>query len=307
MTLSTVLELILGLVVFFYILSLIVESVTAKIDEWLSFEARDLEAGLRAMLTAAAGEGRGEGELAAKFEALIDNPLIQNLVPRTHSFSVREKVAKWRGYTLRMPGFIPPETFALALFNTLVPEEGDESDIAKVRAAVASLPKGETRKALLGLIDSSDQTIQDARQKVQNWFNDGMARVSALYRIHTRRVSFAVALVLVLLVDADAIAVSQRLWQEPTLRAAVSAEAQKLVDEGQSTTEIADNFATLQALDFPVFGIWQAGNWFRFEYWLEHFLGWLTTWLALSLGASFWYDMLKRIKGERAGTGSVIG
>lgn len=301
MSLSTILELVIGLVVFFYILSLIVQSITGKIDEWMNFEARDLEAGLREMLTATAtGERGGGNELADTFRAFANNPLIQNLVPRAHSVSVREMLARRRGDELRLPGFIPSETFALALFNTLVPEEGDEGDLAQVRAAVAGLPEGQTRAALLGLIDSSNKTIQDARQKVENWFNDGMGRVSALYRLHTRRISFAVAVVVVLLVDADTIAVAQRLWQEPTLRAAVSAEAQKLADDGENTTQIAQNFATLQALDFPIFGIWQSGNMFKLAYWLEHFLGWLVTWLALSLGASFWYDMLKRLKGETA-------
>jgi hypothetical protein len=109
-----------------------------------------------------------------------------------------------------------------------------------------------------------------------------------------------IALILVVLVDADTIAVTQRLWDEPALRAAISAEAQMIIDNGGSTADVTARLEDLNALDFPVFILWQNNNWQDINNWLHRLPGWTITWFALSLGASFWYDMMKRLKGESA-------
>jgi hypothetical protein len=232
MTLSTILEVVLGLIVFFYILSLIVQAVTGKIDEWMAYRAKDLEEVLRDMLTSADNASEVD-KLALSFQKLKNNPLIQNLVPRPPAWSVRPQsnvqdtvkhslqnlnnTDKPDDDNAQLPDRIPAKTFALALFNTLVPENKDEGNIEEVREAVELLPDGETKTALLALIDASNKSIKDAREKVEDWFNDGMTRVSAIYRVHTRRISFVIALILVVLVDADTIAVTQRLWDEPLI------------------------------------------------------------------------------------------
>jgi hypothetical protein len=315
MTLSTILEVVLGLIVFFYILSLIVQAVTGKIDEWMAYRAKDLEEVLRDMLTSADNASEVD-KLALSFQKLKNNPLIQNLVPRPPAWSVRPQsnvqdtvkhslqnlnnTDKPDDDNAQLPDRIPAKTFALALFNTLVPENKDEGNIEEVREAVELLPDGETKTALLALIDASNKSIKDAREKVEDWFNDGMTRVSALYRVHTRRISFVIALILVVLVDADTIAVTQRLWDEPALRAAISAEAQMIIDNGGSTADVTARLEDLNALDFPVFILWQNNNWQDINNWLHRLPGWTITWFALSLGASFWYDMMKRLKGESA-------
>ncbi len=366
MTLSTILEVALGLIVFFYILSHIVQAITGKLDELWAYRAKDLEKVLRDMLTSTesdadeSDEGKLVKGLVSNFDKLKNNPLIQNLAPQPTY--LRDKVANWKHNGQLLPDRIPAKTFSLTLFNILFPEvkAKDINEISKelnalpdggtktsllkilndssgsveqfkdkvdkwigegntlestlynnlfptarefeiIRETINTLPKGDTKTSLLALLAASDNSVKEFRDKIEGWFNDGMDRVSAIYRVHARRISFVVALIVVLLVDANAIAVTERLWDEPTWRAAVSAEAQDIADDNNGDDSVSAVFNQLGTLDFPVFSYLQSEN-KNIDYWLnlERYLGLLITWFALSLGASFWYDMMKKLKGDNS-------
>ena len=87
------------------------------------------------------------------------------------------------------PSYIPSRTFALALWNIATadaqggnPATGLTTDLSQIRASVAKLPNPELRTALLTLIDEAGGNLARARRNVEEWYNAMMNRVSGWYK-----------------------------------------------------------------------------------------------------------------------------
>jgi hypothetical protein len=273
MTLSSVLEVGLGLILVYYVLSLIVSYITAEIIKWTELQAKDLEEGLRELL-----------EDSGKLEEFMEHPWIKKLKPKRLKFlsgDIR------RGQV----NYIPPSTFVLALFDVLASGEKGENRLADIRNAINALPKGETRDALLRLINSVNE-LEEARKLVEAWFNDTMANVSLLYKQHAQRIAIIVAAVVTIVIGADSIAIANSLWEEPSLRAAIAVKADMFI-EREPEGDIQTFLSELKELQIPI--LWTAlpGD---LEGWVWKGIGLILTCLAASQGSSFWYDLLKRIR-----------
>lgn len=71
----------------------------------------------------------------------------------------------------------------------------------------------------------SVQTLPEALLKLQTWFSDGMQRSSTMFKEKLQKLSLIVACVLVVLMNVDTLAITQVLWDDPDLRAALAASA----------------------------------------------------------------------------------
>ena len=277
MSLSTVFEVGLGLILVYYVLSLVVSKVVGEITKWTQLRARDLEEGLRDLL----------GD-SGKFVELMQHPRIQNLQPKRLKFLGTE-------FTTYQVDAIPASSFALTLLDVLAP--GEKSDpMADLRSAVESLPAGKAKESLLGMINSGVQTIEDTRSLIEGWYDDGMQNVSLMFTQHARRIVFIIAAVVTLLTGVDSVAIAQNLWEEPSRRAAVTAQADQFAQE-QPEGDIQSFLAELEALDIPLLWDFDAlpgdvGGW------AQKIAGLIITWVAISQGSSFWYDVLKKVRGD---------
>ena len=156
---STILEVAVGMVFIYLLLSLICSALNEFIEAWLKMRARDLEKGL---LTLFSEPGKA-GELSKQF---FDHPLITALGNN--------------------PSYIPSRTFSLALWN-IASTTGQVGagvvavtrDLAKIRATVAALPNEKVRRVLLTLLDEAGNDFDRARENVERWYDDVMDRVAA--------------------------------------------------------------------------------------------------------------------------------
>ena len=113
------------------------------------------------------------------------------------------------------------------------------------------------------------------------------------------------------LFNADTVQIVNTLWQNPQLRAAVAAQAEAYVTEAAADaaadpSKVQETFEQLKVevakLNLPLG--WtkaKAGDpvpGFR-EAIRAHWLGWLLTAMAVSLGAPFWFQMLQKLSGLR--------
>lgn len=279
MTFSAVLEVGLGLTLVYYVLGLIVSWITSDIAKWTELRAEDLEEGLRDLL---ADSGR--------LEELMEHPWIKNLRPR------RLRLLRGGTKTYRVER-IPASTFTLALFDVLVPSKKglDRADpLKEIRSTVESLPEGKTRNALLGLINTGVTDLETARGLVEGWFDDAMNNVSMVYRQHARRIVISVALVTTLVTGVDSIAVVSNLWSESALRSAVSDRASEFAEE-EHAGDVQAVLSELEEMQIPI--LWDADALpENTAGWVLKVFGLFLTWLAVSQGSSFWYDVLKRAK-----------
>jgi hypothetical protein len=121
-----------------------------------------------------------------------------------------------------------------ALFSAL--------DVKELKHDIDQLPDGyvnpKIKKTLLTLINDAETDIQkldDVKDRFEKWFDNGMGRVSVLYKRWTQFILVLIALGLVLVVNADAFRITTSLWNDPTLRAALVAQAQSAAAQQSAT------------------------------------------------------------------------
>ena len=324
---SPAVDVALGLIFLFFLLSLICSTLNETVAAVLAWRARFLEDGLRSMLSGA-GEYPAADDL---LDQLAAHPLIGGKVatpkqgePRGlpgRLADLRAKVVKRRNF----PSYLHSSTFALTFLDTVAPPvQGSDKDVlARAREYAGKLGSDDPiGRSLIALIDQADGKVDRFRKSVESWFDLTMDRVSGWYKRRTQVSLAVIAAVVTLLFNADSFQVGRALWNDDAVRASVAAQAQKAVDQGNVEpdvgTNVAQNADTLshqvsdvEELKLPLG--WSTDpddpRWFdSFAGFVGKVLGLTATVLALTLGAPFWFDLLGRVsrirtsgKPERAG------
>ena len=262
----------LGLIFVYLLLSLVCTAATELISGILRLRARTLVLGLNNMFR--------DSQFTKTFLA---HPLISRLYRR------------WNA-----PAYIPSQTFAATLTSLLAGPGGAQS-VRQVKAAVEKLPEGsDLRTAMLVLIDEAQGDIKKVRTNIEDWFNNTMDRVSAWYKARAQTVTFVVALFVAVLMNADTIEITRHLSNDPALRNALVTQAQAYANQESGETaavtpasvkKIEESVARLEKLGLPLGWKnlpedWDLGT---------KALGLLLSTLAISLGAPFWFDVLKKV------------
>jgi hypothetical protein len=278
---SQILEVVIGLTLIFLVLSIGCSGIKEVIASIFSLRANTLVEAIRNMLM------NGNRDLAAE---LLQHPLI------ARTARPGEK-----------PSYISARAFAQALFDLLVPAGGGQPrTIQDLRDGIAKLPDDKLRRTLLGLIDSSQANLDTARDKVEHWFDDTMARVGGWYKRTAQQIIFVAGLLLCVALNADAIMIVRELWSDEALRRAVVAEAEKKVQSGNPADASGQNTSLEQVAieirkaNTPPIGWSSTSGDFRARpsslgEWLLKLLGIALSSFAIVLGAPFWFDVLNKI------------
>lgn len=280
-----------GLVFMYYVLSQIASSITSWVGEILQISAQELRIGLSDLL----------GD-SGKFEEMMEHPWVEVLRP---------KAAKWFSTGTRSleVDWIPPETFAKILSDVLTPKEPGEDPLSGIIKTVAMLPPGKAKTQLGTIMTMGVQSIEDFQQNVVTWFNDAMNGVSQVYTQRIRRIVVLISFVMVAAGNLDSIAIGKALWQAPATRELVVTIASARMDAIEEDEEAAPDYGDIPTFieEFEAAGIpmlWRAENLpADAEGWALKILGLALTWGAASMGSSFWYDILKRIRGLGVSSG----
>ncbi|HKC65500.1 MAG TPA: hypothetical protein VKB86_17795, partial [Pyrinomonadaceae bacterium] len=133
---STLLEVAIGIIFVYLLLSSICSALNEIIEGWLKNRATDLERGIRELLNP-----NGEIDKNSIVGQLYDHPLINGLYKGTYQEFVQfMSNRRWLRWLVRpfnrpkLPSYIPARNFALALMDTILP--GNVA--APARAATAA-------------------------------------------------------------------------------------------------------------------------------------------------------------------------
>lgn len=201
----------------------------------------------------------------------------------------------------KMPPYISSRNFALSLFEFLAPpSNGQSRSIEDLRAGVTKLPQP-VQKALLGLLGSAQGDVDLARQRIENWYDDAMERVSGAYK---RRAQFYIAglgLLLCGALNADTLMIARELWSDQALRSAIVTQAQERASKDQASGTCNDVVScttdSIRAAEVPPIGWSHTGvrgvpeGWD----WCWKILGILISSCAVAMGAPFWFGLLNKI------------
>jgi hypothetical protein len=215
----------------------------------------------------------------------------------------------------RLPSYLPSRTFAIALLDVLrkksklLEASGADTLLAQARVVVQALPDGRLKASLVLLVNDADalganvqERAEGVSARIEQWFNDAMARASGWYKRRAQAWSFGLGLALAIALNANTFEVATRLWDDSALRASVVAGAEALAARGETPAgaelgkELNQELAALRASKLPIG--WTAAAWNNLRApsgsGLFMLAGWVTTALAISLGAAFWFDVLGR-------------
>jgi hypothetical protein len=345
------LDFAIGLSFIYLLLSLFCSAIQEAIAGVFALRAHTLAKGLKNMLE---DHGKNQsaptpapGEPAAVPLALevLGNPLIRTLYKDTR-IGLRKHLVFIGKVENKAPSYIAPRAFALALIDTLKPnlETTDDTgkplpshDVVKqLRDEVAAntLLPAKTKEALLRIIDDARGDVDRVRQNIEAWFDDSMARVSGWYKRKAQLILCVIALLVTVIMNADTIAMGQRLWKDDAVRTAVvdaalkstapvaavgptgasgptgetgptagggaAAEQSMTGPTGRQSAldKAADDIDNVKKLGVPLGWNDDATdprNLDGAKQIASKILGWLFTFIALSLGAPFWFDTLSRL------------
>lgn len=90
-------------------------------------------------------------------------------------------------------------------------------DLIPLLNGIKSIKTPAFRQALEMIVSTADN-IEEAREKLKNWFDDGMGRTSEKFRRLVSFINIFVAVFVVILLNADTLAMARSLWENDELR-----------------------------------------------------------------------------------------
>lgn len=267
---SNVLEIAIGLVFVYLLLSLLCATINEQvIARFFALRAKTLEEGITNMLANSQGK-----ELVNQ---LYENPLIRGLSQNAASGKPRK------------PSYIPADTFAVALMSTEVVQAYKNNPAA----ANNSIPE-----ALKLLINNTKNDPTKVLANIEAWYNETMDRVSGWYKRRVQLIIFALGLVIAVGLNVDTISIITTLSNDSVIRSTIVSAAQGSANS-PTNANLAMLLKSIEQVQ-PVVG-WStstlpAGVWA----WILKIVGLLATTFAVSLGAPFWFDLLNKFMGFRS-------
>jgi hypothetical protein len=305
---SEILDVAIGLIFVFLVMSLIITAASELISSWLKWRAKNLEEGIRNLLRDRASKQDPPAKDIA--EELFNHPLVDVL-------------SRPGG----KPSYIPSRTFALTLLDVLAGlDEKAPKASEDLKKFIDSIPNEDLKKSLRVLSEEAEHDLERLKTHIEIWFNNSMDRVSGWYKRKTQFVHVILGIVFAFALNVDTLLIGTTIASDSALRASLVAQAQELAkgkpdgtDGKDPTKEIQERIKQLGGLGLPIGWTDQEVNGLRKwpgwitgtkegpdaandvkygELWGKtlryHIIGWLLTAFAGSLGAPFWFDLLNK-------------
>ena len=292
---STVLDWVIGIIFVYLLLAII----CTNINEWIagiaSLRAKTLFKAITQLLD------EPQNPTATFLSDFYKHPLISGMMPPDKSPKAH-------------PSYLSARTFATVVMDLATNPIKGTITFADLEAGAKKLPEGDVRDALLALLQNAEGNLLRAQKNIERWFDDAMQRASGWYKRSAQVVTIVVAALLTIATNADTVRIAHVLWTSNTLRATLVEKAKNRT----GTAAEASNRSTTVTYhkDDPLHPIYQAKEdelnalkpllgWqssdlsVDWKSWASRVLGWLLSITAISLGAPFWFDLLKKIMNVR--------
>ncbi|MEL7116927.1 MAG: hypothetical protein AAGP08_15330 [Pseudomonadota bacterium] len=238
------------------------------------------------------------------------------------------------------PSYIDARNFSKALVQAILrPEDGNPivADFEALKAAISGLPKGRVKDVLVSALNEGVNDIKGLEAAISKWYDTATERLSGRYKRWKQTISFVIGVLLAVGLNINALDFVARVETDANLRHAIVTEAVKVAgqtsafgtcdtseppetpgDDGQSSLTQIECYADLMSnalgdLDTMPIG-WTRDTLHDFEaafgigangaldvsFLLKAFIGWFVTAMAVTLGAPFWFDLLKKFVNIRS-------
>jgi hypothetical protein len=320
---SSILEVAIGMIFIYLLLSLICSAANEIIEAKLKNRATDLERGIRELFNQ-----EGGGHMVADF---YKHPLIHGLFTGAYGRELHPKIGILDYFkSTNLPAYIPAGNFTAALIdlvlNPPVTNEIEREDspakvvaraaqtpaqaagaaqpgpataatsppaaatavtMADIQAAIDLMGDTEVGRALRALAEQAGDSVEKMRKEVEDWFNSSMDRVSGWYKRRTKWIILGLGLILTIFLNVNSITLITTLSQNTTLRSVIVAQAEAFSKAPNAMeADFEKNKADLEKLGLPIG--WPNGIKLLptpFDWW-KHLLAPLIGWLLTAAAIS---------------------
>ena len=304
---SVTLEVGIGLILVFLLVSILCSTVREVMESLLKSRSAYLERGIRELLK--------DKDATGLVKTFYDHPLIASLFNEDYTPRKIAKQPSILALGRNLPSYIPSRNFAIALMD--IATRGQRTDavssdpnspkisLETVRMNILNLENPFVQRALLTAIDSAQGSMDVAVKNIETWFDSSMDRVSGWYKRSTQWIIFWVALIVSVSLNINTITIADYLYRNDVARKALVAKAEVI---SKDTTYMNKSFQEVNkeitSMNLPIG--WSKGrrsmndsdekvteSWWKSVF--APVLGWLITALAATMGAPFWFDLLNKI------------
>lgn len=316
------------MVVLWFLLSVVVSAITETLSSLLQFRGKFLWTSLDLLFRSATPQDAEPGLRTLKRLTAIP-ALNAPLVSGDNARDIFTKVVAL------LPG-VPTDAAALRTIKRINPTMLVDTILAVQKTNPVQFGNTAIGKAMAPFAGGP---VDAARTTVEHWVDDAMDRMTATYRANMRKIAAVIALVVVLPLGVDTLWNTQRFYTSSTARTAAIAVAGTATDTGSAyaacltssvpvdatttttttapaatgTGAAAGNAATPKACANDALGDLGRLGVQRYQLkpaqwisepngvagWATMVFGLLLSAAAASMGAPFWFDVLKRAMGVR--------
>lgn len=318
MNLSLTFDILIGLSFTYLVLSLLASEIQELIATVLQWRSKHLRNSIVDLLENQTKESSNNSfdetnSLVTKF---YQNYLIESLNQKS------------KGRTkLEGPTYIPSRVFAAVLLEILSSENRlDPSNLEEIEQAIEQLKNEKLKNNLLGLLrqsklnsDETKQKVKQFQREIEIWFDDVMDRTSGVYKRNAKGVALITGLAITFTINADALYMIDHLSKDPVLRSTTSQVAEQVASSNpeaisclKTASSEIERFNCLETVKTDVklaLGLnevsllpvgWDLSNPFKrqfssFRSIIKAIFGWTISGIAISMGASFWFNLLNKI------------
>lgn len=301
MSIPQVLEVAVGLIVVYYILGSIISLITQWINEVLESRGMALEQYLLKLV----GEDRVDKK--KYLNNLIELPQLKALRPIRYKNFLSVFSSATEPKKLEK---IPVATLVDAYFDIVGLTSKKQMDLLELADLVDKLPDSEGKKAFIGWINQGVTSISDLKSRTTAYFTGMMEQAAATFRARARSFVIMLSIGITVLFGTDSIQLAKTLWTSAELRAIAAAQADAVVAREGANADLTELIDSLGEFSIKI-GWWQTEQFPQTNsvadwavYLLFKVVGLGLTAMAVSQGASFWYDLLKKITAPTTSTSS---
>jgi hypothetical protein len=319
-----ILDLVIGMIFIYFLLSVISSSAVEMILSAAKARSKVLEEWLNRIFDTVITE---DGKQRTVGQVIMDHCAV---------IALSEKG--------RAPSYIDAKNFTSALIEKITYDPQNPKSIASNIDDIITALKNTTllstemQRALLGYAYEARDTyaalsvktiseIEYFRSKVENWFDSSMDRLTGTFKKrYSRPFTLLVAVIVAVALNADSVSIAKYLYSNPDARANIVAEAyqeasdstyikrlnsvhtstqdsvtlQQIKNEMDSSLQNINKAKGALASDIPLGWKSGANNKITPILIITKITGLLATILAIFMGAPFWFDLLNKIANLRS-------
>ncbi len=288
------LQVVIGLIFVLLLLSLLATTMMELVASAFGLRGRNLEKALRNMLASTDADDQ-------LVEAFKNNSLYKQL---SYKYGTKR-------YS---PSYLSDRSFQSILMDIILEGEGFD----RLEEKIQQLPDHDLKNVLQQFVREAEHDVEAFKGKVRTWYNDVMDRASGWYKRYTQKILVSMGFFIAIVFNADTLAIYERLESDPETLQQVLTLAEDYVN-GKDGLEIAppslspefnQSLAKLEdmvnnqieSVKSPLGLGWKNVVWSEVTWYdaLLKLLGWSVTALAVSLGAPFWFDLLRKLVNIRS-------